>query len=126
MSSRFKLLNKRLFIQKLTALIVATLLLVPLVHFKLDVPALLYVTTLLVLHVVFLYLYFARTPWRQLLTNKTEFSLRLVAVGFFVYILTLIKFEGSSAVIIARLLAAMVVHGFILAGMMVVRRAPST
>jgi hypothetical protein len=126
MPKRFKLLNKRLFIQKLTALVVATLVLVPLVHFKLEVPALLYVGSLLVLHIVFLYLYFARTPWRQLLANKPEFGLRLIAVGFFIYILSLIKFEGSSGTIIMRLLIAMVVHGFILTGMMVIRTAETT
>ena len=118
----FTFLNTRLFIQKLISLVVATGILIPLVHYKLGIPALLYTSGLLALHIFFFYIYFARTPWQRLLAHKGECTVRLAAVGFFIYILTLIKFEGSSAVIIERLLIAMVVHAFILAGMMLVRR----
>jgi len=115
------LVNRRLFFQKLTALATGTVLFVPLVYYEWEIPAVLYAGSLLAIHILFLYLYVARTPWRQLLRNKVSFGLRLTAVLFFVYLLSLIGFGGTPVQILIKLGAAFGIHVGILLALMAVR-----
>lgn len=117
--------NRRLFFHKLTVLIFGTAILVPLVHFKLYVPATAYVAALLILHVAILYLYFARTPWRVLLLHKREFALRISAVVMFAWLLTIVSFEGTLLEVLLNATLALILHVAILLGLMVERRRAS-
>jgi hypothetical protein len=115
--------TQALFIKKFTVLIAGTLLLVPLVYFKLQIPALLYIGGLVILHVVFLYVYFVRTPWKEFMRHKAEFALRVVSVAFLIYLLTLVKFEGDFWILLRNTLIALGIHLCILIGMMVRRHS---
>ena len=116
-------LNQFLFMKKLTVLVVGTFLLIPLVYYKLQVPAMIYVGILVILHILFLYIYAMRTPWKELMQHKAEFAVRVVAVGFFIYLLTLIKFEGDFWTLVRNTVIALLIHIGILIGMML--RRPS-
>lgn len=118
---KFQLTDRKLFVRKLALLVTTTLLLAPLIYYKLNIPAALFIGGLLVLHAAFLYLYFARVPWRRLWQRKGEFVLRVAGVSFFIYLLSLIKFGGSPDLIILKLILATGAHIAILAGVMVVR-----
>ncbi|HSX33463.1 MAG TPA: hypothetical protein VLF91_03955 [Candidatus Saccharimonadales bacterium] len=117
----FRLLDPALFWRKLVALVTATVLLAPLLYYRWEVPAALFAGGLLVLHAAFLYLYFWRVPWRRLLKHKAELMVRLMGVGFFVYLLSLITVGGSPGVAIFKLCLATVVHAAVLTAMMLVR-----
>ena len=120
---KFVIVHKRLFIQKLSALLVTTVLLAPLIYYKVTVPAALFVSGLLLVHIIFFYVYFSRTPWRILLAHKAEFALRLTAVLFFIYLLSLIHFGGAPLVVITKIMLATAIHAAILTGMMLQRVA---
>lgn len=110
--------------QKLAALLAGTLLIVPLVYYDYYLPMALYVGLLLLLHFVFFVLYIFRTPWIDIVRHKTEFALRVVAVIFFIYLLSLVKFEGGKMVVIMNIVVALGIHVLILAALMIVRRSP--
>lgn len=114
-------IDRRLFIRKLTVLIAGTLLFIPLMYFKHHGLALAYVGGLLALHICILYVYFSRTPWRRLLHHKAEFGIRVAAVVFFIYLLTLVRYEGSFSDITRNTLLALLIHVGILGCLMVVR-----
>lgn len=113
-----KLLDTELFVRKLLVVVVATLVLVPLVYYRLYVPALVYIVGLLALHLVFLYTYFSRLPWESLLRTKARFGTRLLAVVFLIYLLAALKFHGSFDVVILNLLAGLAIHTLILAALL--------
>ncbi|MBL8159536.1 hypothetical protein JNJ66_03705 [Candidatus Saccharibacteria bacterium] len=121
---RLTTIDRRLFIRKLTILFVGTVLFIPLVYFKYHGLAMVYIGALLALHCFIFYVYFMRTPWRRLLEDKAGFAIRIVAIIFFIYLLTLIRYEGSLATIIINTSLALVIHVGILAGLMVIREAP--
>ncbi len=113
-----RLLDNSLFLKKLVTVFVATLILVPLVYYKLYVPAGLYVTALLALHLVFLYTYFAKLPWARLTSNKVGFGTRILAIVFFGYLLGVLKFQGSFGIVMANLVAGLGIHTLILFSLM--------
>lgn len=112
------LTDPALFQKKLLAVGSATLVLVPLVYFKLYVPAWIYLVSLLALHLVFLYTYLAKTPWRKLTAHKAGFALRMLSVVFFGYLLVALKFHGSVAFVLANLVAGLAIHTLILFSLM--------
>ena len=112
--------NRQLFTMKLLALCIGTALFVPLVYVKLRMPAYLYAGGLLALHAYFLYLYFSRVSWRQLLHYRATFTVRVTAVAFFIYMLSLLHFGGTPAQIIGNLFIAFAIHFGILLGLMLV------
>jgi hypothetical protein len=118
---KFTVTNAALFYKKLVTLSVATVALIPLIHFKLSVPASLYLSILLALHLYIMYVYFAGVPWRALIQNKKELLIRLAAIGFFVYLLTVLSFVGSPAAILLNLAGAFMLHVIILMLMMASR-----
>lgn len=119
-------IDKPLFLKKITVVFVATSILVPFVYFKLYVPATLYIIGLLILHLVFLYTYFFKVAWRQLLQNKLGFALRILAICLFVYLLAVLKFQGSFSFVIANLFAGLAIHTLILFALMAEIRVATT
>ena len=113
--------NPDLFFKKVLTLFLATVLLVPLIQFKLLIPAMAYVGGLIILHLFFFYIYFSNVPWREISKDKKSLILRLVAVLFFIYLLTLLKFQGNSFVILFNISAAFFIHLLILFFMMTLR-----
>ncbi len=113
-----KLMDSSLFLKKIAAVFAATFVLVPLVYYKLDVPAGLYLAALLALHLIFLYAYFARVPWRRLTRHKAGFGMRILAIVFFGYLLDVLKFQGSFEWVMANMAAGLAIHTLILFSLM--------
>jgi hypothetical protein len=116
--------NRRLFAMKLAALCAGTIVFVPLVYAKWRLPVYVYAGGLLGLHIYFLYLYAMRTPWRVLTRSKRAFAIRMTAVVFFIYLLSLIHFGGTALQIIGKLAAAFMIHVAILLGLMLIAVKP--
>lgn len=119
MKFKWKLISPELFIKKLALLCLATLLLVPLVYYKLEIPAMSYLVILIVIHLIFLFLYLFKVEWRSLTPNKITFILRLAAVIFFAYILAILKLVGEPLFVLLNLAVAFVVHALILFFLMI-------
>lgn len=102
--------NPGLFYKKLATLFVTTVALIPLVQYKLYVPAALYIGALLLLHVFILYIYLTRVDWQQFAVDKKELFVRLSSVGFFIYLLTTLRFEGATTIILLNMAGAFVIH----------------
>ena len=113
-----RLLDNSLFLKKLVTVFAATLVLVPLVYFKLYVPAGVYISGLLALHLIFLYTYFTKLPWGRLTANKVGFGTRILAIVFFGYLLGVLKFQGSFEIVLINLMAGLVIHTLILFSLM--------
>jgi len=113
-----KLFDSALFIKKVAVVFAATGILVPLVYYKLSVPAGLYLSALLGLHLVFLYTYFSKVPWTRLMQNRVGFGTRILAVFFFVYLLAVLRFQGSFGFVMANLAAGLAIHTSILFALM--------
>ena len=118
---RVTISNQELFIKKALTLFIATIVLVPLIHFKLLIPAGIYISGLIFLHLFFIYLYFSKVPWKEIAKNKQALTLRIVGVAFLIYLLTILKFEEQSILLILNVLAAFLIHLLILLFMMVVK-----
>jgi hypothetical protein len=112
------LLDRPLFIKKIAVVFAATFVLVPLVYFKLFVPAGIYLASLLALHVLFLYIYFSKVDWRRLAQSRTGFAVRILAVALFAYLLAVLKFHGDFAFVMANLFAGLAIHSAILFALM--------
>jgi hypothetical protein len=106
--------DPKLFIRKILTLLAVTVVLVPLIHFKMTMPAAAYIAALLVLHLYILYVYCNHLPWRKLLQNRVGFGLRLSGVVLFAYILTLLHYEGTELIVLASVGAAVAIHTAIL------------
>ncbi len=113
-----KLLNNSLFLKKLLTVFGATIILVPLVYFKMYVPAGLYITGLLALHLIFLFTYFTKLPWARMLQNRVGFGTRVLAVVFFGYLLGVLRFQGDFAIVMLNLVAGFGIHTMILFSLM--------
>ena len=113
-----KLIDSSLFLRKVTVVFIATAILVPLVYYKLYVPAGLYVTSLLVLHLVFLHTYFSKVRWTRLMHNRVGFGTRILAILLFIYLLAVLRFHGSFVFVMANLAAGLLIHTLILASLM--------
>lgn len=94
--------------------VLVTLILGPLVYFKAAVPAFVYILLLLILHLIFLVVYLLHVRWGELLSNKIEFSGRLLAVFVFAYFLAALKFSSSFGLMVLALLGAIGLHSLIL------------
>lgn len=112
------LIDQRLFLKKVAVVFTATLVLVPLVYFKLFIPAGIYLSALLALHVLFLYIYFTKVDWRSIAQSRTGFAVRILAVALFAYLLAALKFHGEFAFVMANLLAGLAIHTTILFALM--------
>ena len=113
-----KLLDSSLFIKKVSVVFAATGILVPLVYYKLYVPAGLYLSALLALHLVFLYTYFSKVPWTRLMQSKAGFGMRILAIFLLIYLLAVLRFHGSFEFVMANLMAGLVIHTLILFSLM--------
>ena len=109
-----RLIDAKLFLRKIEVVFVATGILVPLVYFKLYVPAGLYIVTLLVLHVIFLYTYFTKVSWLRLAQNRVGLGVRILAIGLLIYLLAVLKFHGSFEFVLVSLVSGLVIHASIL------------
>lgn len=116
---RIKLSDPAVFFKKLLLLCLATLALVPLIYYKLSIPAFLYLAFLLVIHIAFLVLYLAKVDWRSLVSNKTSLILRLVGVLFFAFLLMVLKYVGDPIWVLFNIALAFTIHIFILLLLMV-------
>jgi len=114
-----EVVEPKLFIKKLVIIFSATILLIPLIHYKLLLPAGIYLSFLLALHIIFVIIYFRRVPWRDFRANRTTFILRITAVIFFAYLLAALKYVGSPTAIILNLSAALGIHIIILMCLMI-------
>ena len=108
------MVQKTLFWRKLLTTFVATILLVPLMHFQQRLPMEIFVAGLILLHVFFFAMYMYRVDWRYLRRNKRSFWSRLVMIGFLVFLLTLLTFDGSIVLVSLALIAAFFIHAGIL------------
>ncbi len=108
--------NQTLFRKKVLAVFIGTLVLVPLIQAKQTMPASLYIIGLLAIHITFLIIYLLKIPFKQWASNKRFLLIRLLAIIFFAYLLSLIKFTYglSTLVIISHLIAALLLHILIL------------
>jgi hypothetical protein len=119
--------DQRLFKRKVAQLILATALFLPIVMIKHQLPAMIYVSALLALHLYILWVYI----WRQQPVLKirltSEFVSRLLAVLFFAYWLTVVRFQGSLVSIMLSLLLALILHiGILLALMLKISRSATS
>ncbi|MBW4061970.1 hypothetical protein HJC99_05360 [Candidatus Saccharibacteria bacterium] len=104
----------RLFVGKLATLLGTTIVLVPLIHYKLIIPTLLYIGALLLIHIWIFYVYVARINWRELRSNRIGFILRLLGIVLFSYILTLLHYQGATTIVLLSIAAAVAIHALIL------------
>ncbi len=113
----------QLFFKKLATLLGVTIVLVPLIHYKLLIPTMLYVGALLLLHVYILFVYLSRVNWRVLRANRAGFALRLLGIGLFSYMLTLLHYQGTTLIVLLSIAAAVTIHALILL-LLMARTAP--
>jgi hypothetical protein len=118
----------RLFFKKLATLLGVTIILVPLIHFRLELPTFIFVGALLVLHVYILFVYLTRVNWRHLRASRGGFVLRISAIVMFSYILTLLHYQGPTWFVIFSVGAAVTIHALILLLLMITKsvQVPST
>jgi hypothetical protein len=93
----------------------ALLVLQPLLYFHLYIPATLYLSVILLLHAVFLYVYVIHMPWQQVLAQKKILIGRVGGILLIAYALGLIKTTTNLGLIFVNILAMAVLHGVILA-----------
>jgi hypothetical protein len=117
-SHNLELSDQKLFKRKVAQLVLATVLFLPIIMIKHQLPALIYVSSLLVLHLYILWVYVRRGhPAAKIRLNR-GFVSRLLAVLFFAYWLTVIRFQGTLASMVISLLLALTLHVCILLALM--------
>ncbi len=124
---RVELADSTLFIQKTVTVFVASFALLPLVGFKSDIPAMLYVVSLVVLHLFVLAIYLYRVRVRELDPDARSVIARLLAVAVVVYLLFAVSSfeEGAPRSTLAlQMLGLSVLHTVMLALLMVRVRYP--
>jgi hypothetical protein len=114
----------QLFLRKLATLLGTTLVLVPLIHYKLLIPTMVYVIALLLLHVYIFYVYLTRIKWHVLRANRAGFVMRLLGIVLFSYMLTLLHYQGATVFVLLSILAAVGLHALILL-LLMVTKAPA-
>jgi hypothetical protein len=112
----------QLFLKKLATLLGVTIVLVPLIHFKLLIPTIAYVVALLVLHIYIFFVYLQRINWRVLRANRTGFMMRLLGIVLFSYMLTLLHYQGATLIVLLSIVAAVTLHALILLLLMMTKR----
>lgn len=124
---RVELTEPALFIQKTVTVFVVSFALIPLVGFKSDIPAMLYVVSLVVLHLFVLAIYLYRVRIRELDPDARSVIARLLAVAVVVYLLFAVSSfeEGAPRSTLAlQMLGLSVLHTAMLALLMVRVRYP--
>lgn len=122
MFENMQLDQPKLFLKKLVTLLGVTLVLVPLIHYKLLMPTIIYVVALLLLHIYIFYVYLTRINWRHLRANRLGFALRILGIVLFSYILTLLHYQGATTIVMLNVVAAVTVHALILLLLMMSHR----
>jgi hypothetical protein len=112
----------QLFLKKLATLLGVTIVLVPLIHFKLLIPTIAYVVALRVLHIYIFFVYLQRINWRVLRANRTGFMMRLLGIVLFSYMLTLLHYQGATLIVLLSIVAAVTLHALILLLLMMTKR----
>ncbi len=119
---RVELADTSLFIQKTVTVFAVSFALIPLVGLKSDIPATLYVVSLVVLHLFVLAIYLYRVRIRELDPDARSVVARLLAVAVVVYLLFAVSSfeEGAPRSTLAlQMLGLSVLHTAILALLMV-------
>jgi hypothetical protein len=108
-SYRLSLLDPALFWRKVAMLVIFFGLFVPL---KIYQQQLLdwYVVFLLALHVYILFVFLYRVRWKILAADRKAFAVRLVAIGTFVLLLTVIKVGVTLPELLAFVALSGIVH----------------
>jgi tellurite resistance protein TehA-like permease len=127
---RVQLADTALFIQKTVTVFAVSFALLPLVGLKSDIPATLYVVSLVVLHLFVLAIYLYRVRFRELDPDARSLVARLLAVAVVVYLLFAVSsFEEGAprSTLASQMLGLSVLHTAMLALLMVrVRYAERT
>jgi len=110
--------NSTLFKQKIATLFAVTVALIPLIRYKNQVPAEVFISSMIGLHVAILVLYLWRTNWKAIKASPSSLVTRMTGCAFFIFLLTLVKFEGSFFFLMLSLAAAFVLHVAILLSLM--------
>ena len=123
---RVEILDPKLFARKLALLIVFSAAFVPLKYYELETATTWYVVFLLLLHVYFLVILVWRVRWRRLAGHRRSFLLRLTAVAFFVFLLTVLQAGVTFWEFMVFLGASVAIHTLLLLSLTVVvhRAAP--
>jgi hypothetical protein len=109
-----KLHEPRLFWRKVAMVTLALLVLEPLTYYKLYVPSVMYLSLILAVHVIFLYVYISHVPWRELWADKQGLLARIIGIVIVGYLLALVHVSRNLLVILVNILAMSVLHSFIL------------
>ncbi len=119
---RVELTDSALFITKTVTVFAVSFALLPLVDLKSDIPAMLYVVSLVVLHLFVLAIYLYRVRVRELDPDARSVVARLLAVAVVVYLLFAVSSfeEGAPLSTLAlQMLGLSVLHTAMLALLMV-------
>lgn len=114
---RIELLDRPLFIRKTVAVFASSFVLLPLLEFRSEVPALLYAAALVVLHVIVLIVYLFRVPMRELASSWRGVAVRVLALAVVLYLLVLLsRFDenASQATLAVQLFFVAVLHAVVL------------
>src|SRR6266567_2245227 len=114
-----------LFLEKLATLLGVTIVLVPLIRFKLLIPTIAFVAALLALHIYIFFVYLSQIDWRVLRANRIGFGMRLLGILLFTYMLTLLHYQGTTVIVLLSICAAVALHALILLLLMVVKSPPA-
>jgi hypothetical protein len=109
-----KLHEPRLFWRKVVMVTLALLVLEPLTYYKLYVPSVVYLSVILAVHIIFLYVYISHVPWRELWIDKQGLLARIIGIVIVGYLLALVHVSPNLLVILVNILAMSVLHSFIL------------
>jgi hypothetical protein len=104
----------RIFWRKVVTVTLALLILEPLTYYRLYVPSVMYLSLILVVHVLFLYVYISHVPWRELWAVKRGLLARTIGIVIVGYLLALVHISQNLWVILMNILAMSVLHSFIL------------
>jgi hypothetical protein len=116
----------QLFIKKLARLLGVTIILVPLIHYRLVLPTYAYISSLLVLHIYIFFVYLSKIDWHHLRESRSGFILRLAGIVLFAYALTLLHFQGPTYFVLLSIGAAVGIHAIILLLLMMTKsRTPA-
>ncbi len=103
-----------LFWRKVATVTFALLALEPLTYYKLYVPSVVYLSLILAVHIIFLYVYVSHIPWRELWADKRGLLARIIGIVIVGYLLALVHISQNLWVILLNILAMSVLHSFIL------------
>lgn len=109
-----RILDPRLFARKLALLVIFSAAFVPLKYYEWDTALTIYIVLLLLLHVYFVFVLIWRVQWRHLASHRRSFGLRILAVAFFIFLLTVLETGVTFAQFLVFLGASLVIHTVLL------------